>query len=131
MNEDFITLLEEFEKEKGISRDVLIEALEQALVSAYKRNYGNHKNVRVEIDRQNGSMRVFVKKEVVDEVVIPDSEISLETDSTFLEELQRGLLLALLEQGQLTAMEYRHAEEKLKRQGQEIRIKSQRKGGSE
>lgn len=60
-----------------------------------------------------------------------DSEISLETDSTFLEELQRGLLLALLEQGQLTAMEYRHAEEKLKRQGQEIRIKSQRKGGSE
>ncbi len=78
MNEDFITLLEEFEKEKGISRDVLIEALEQALVSAYKRNYGNHKNVRVEIDRQNGSMRVFVKKEVVDEVVIPDSEISLE-----------------------------------------------------
>jgi len=78
MNEDFITLLEEFEKEKGISRDVLIEALEQALVSAYKRNYGNHKNVRVEIDRQNGSMRVFVKKEVVDEVVIPDSEISIE-----------------------------------------------------
>lgn len=78
MNEEFVTLLEQFEKEKGISRDVLIEALEQALVSAYKRNYGNHKNVRVEIDRQNGSMNVYVKKEVVDEVVIPDSEISLE-----------------------------------------------------
>ncbi len=78
MSEDFVTLLEQFEKEKGISRDVLIEALEQALVSAYKRNYGSHKNVRVEIDRQNGSMNVYVKKEVVDEVVIPDSEISLE-----------------------------------------------------
>ena len=58
----FVTLLEQFEEGKGISRDVLIEALEQALVSAYKRNYGSHKNVRVEIDRQNGSMNVYVKR---------------------------------------------------------------------
>ncbi|MBQ6934956.1 MAG: transcription termination/antitermination protein NusA, partial [Clostridia bacterium] len=56
MSEDFVTLLEQFEKEKGISRDVLIEALEQALVSAYKKNYGSNKNVRVEIDRKTGSM---------------------------------------------------------------------------
>ena len=65
MNEDFITLLEEFEKEKGISRDILIDALETALVSAYKRNYGANYDVRVEINRTSGGMSVFLKKTVV------------------------------------------------------------------
>ena len=78
MSEDFITLLEQFEKEKGISRDVLIEAIELALVSAYKRNYGNHQNVRVEIDRTNGAMGVYVRKEVVEDIFNPDTEITLE-----------------------------------------------------
>ena len=77
MSEDFVTLLEQFEKEKGISRDVLIEALEQALVSAYKKNYGSNKNVRVEIDRKTGSMNVFIRKDVVAEVTVPDCEISV------------------------------------------------------
>ena len=68
MNEEFITLLEEFEKEKGISRDILIDALETALVSAYKRNYGANQDVRVEINRTGGGMSVFLKKYVVEEV---------------------------------------------------------------
>ncbi len=78
MSEDFVTLLEEFEKEKGISRDILIEALETALVSAYKRNYGSNQDVKVEIDRQNGSMRVFIKKIVVAVVEDADTQISLD-----------------------------------------------------
>lgn len=78
MSEDFVTLLEEFEKEKGISRDILIEALETALVSAYKRNYGANQDVRVEINRQNGSMSVFIKKLVTSEVEDPDTQISIE-----------------------------------------------------
>lgn len=78
MSEDFVTLLEEFEKEKGISRDILIEALETALVSAYKRNYGSNQDVKVEIDRQNGSMSVFIKKIVVSVVEDPDTQISLD-----------------------------------------------------
>ena len=77
MSEDFITLLDEFEKEKGISRDVLIEALETALVSAYKRNYGANRNVRVEINRTNGAMSAYIKKEVVEEVEDDDTQISL------------------------------------------------------
>ena len=77
MSESFSMLLEQFEKEKGISRDVLIEALEVALVLAYKRNYGAHQNVRVEINRENGSMNVFLRKDVVEEVENPDVEISL------------------------------------------------------
>jgi len=78
MSEDFIALLEQFEKEKGISRDVLIEALEVALVSAYKRNYGANQDVKVLINRQNGSMNVFLQKEVVEEVYDDEIEITLE-----------------------------------------------------
>lgn len=78
MSEEFITLLDEFEKEKGISREILIEALETALVSAYKRNYGANQDARVEINRKNGEMNVFVKKEVVENVEDPDIQISLE-----------------------------------------------------
>ena len=78
MNGDFITLLEEFEKEKGISRDILIDALETALVSAYKRNYGANQDVRVEINRASGGMSVFLKKYVVEEVEDDDTQISLD-----------------------------------------------------
>lgn len=78
MSEDFVTLLEEFEKEKGISREILIEALETALVSAYKRNYGSNQDVRVEINRQNGSMSVYLRKTVVAEVEDADTQISVE-----------------------------------------------------
>ncbi len=77
MSEDFLMLLEEFEKEKGISRDVLIEALEVALVSAYKRNYGANHLVRVEINRTNGSMNVFLQRTVVGTVEDPLTQISL------------------------------------------------------
>ena len=77
MNEDFLLLLDEFEREKGISRDVLIEALEVALVSAYKRNYGSGQNVKVEIDRSNGNMRVYLQKTIVEVVEDENSQILL------------------------------------------------------
>ncbi|MDD3766828.1 MAG: transcription termination factor NusA [Eubacteriales bacterium] len=78
MSEDFLLLLDEFEKEKGISRDVLIEALEVALVSAYKRNYGTNQNVKVKIDKNTGNMGIFIQKTVVEEVVDSAMQISLE-----------------------------------------------------
>ena len=78
MSNEFLVLLEQFEKEKGISSDVLIEALEAALVSAYKRNYGANLNVRVEIDRKDGNMKVFTQKTVVEAVEHPETQISLE-----------------------------------------------------
>ena len=77
MSEDFLLLLDEFEKEKGISRDVLIEALEVALVSAYKRNYGTNQNVKVKIDK-TPAIWVFLSKTVVEEVVDSAMQISLE-----------------------------------------------------
>lgn len=72
---DALTLLE---REKGISRNVLIEAIEAALVSAYRRNFNQAQNVRIDLNLENGSMRVFARKEVVDEVFDPRLEISLE-----------------------------------------------------
>ena len=47
MNKEFIDAMETLEKEKHISKDVLLETIESALVSAYKKNYGTSENVRV------------------------------------------------------------------------------------
>jgi len=70
--------IEDLEKEKGVPKDVLIEAIELALVSAYKKNYGTSQNVRVSIDRDSGDIDVFMRKNVVEEVGDELTEISLE-----------------------------------------------------
>ena len=77
MNKEFIRAIEELEKEKGISKEVLIEAIELALVSAYKKNYGTSQNVRVSIDNEEGDIDVFMRKDVVEEVTDDLIEISL------------------------------------------------------
>lgn len=64
--------------EKGIDKDVLLEALEAALISAYKKNFKSATNVRIELDEETGKMAVFSRKTVVDEVMDPQQEISVE-----------------------------------------------------
>lgn len=78
MSSELLDALVLLEKEKGISRDVLIEAIEAALVSAYKRNFNQAQNVRVDLNVDNGSMRVLARKDVVDQVFDSRLEISLE-----------------------------------------------------
>jgi N utilization substance protein A len=78
MNAEFIEALEQLEKEKGISKDILIEAIEAALISGYKRNFHSAQNVRVDINRQSGEVRVFARKTVVEEVLDSRLEISLD-----------------------------------------------------
>lgn len=78
MSNELLDALTILEKEKGISRDVLVEAIEAALVSAYKRNFNQAQNVRVDFNLMNGSMRVFARKEIVDEVFDSRLEISLD-----------------------------------------------------
>lgn len=68
MNIDFIEALEEIEKDKGISQDVVFDALESALISSYKKNFGSSQNVEVKIDKATGSIIVYAQKDVVDEV---------------------------------------------------------------
>lgn len=78
MNAEFIEALNEIEREKGISKEVLIEAIEAALVSGYKRNFNSAQNVRVDINRELGNVRVFARKTVVDHVTDSRSQISLD-----------------------------------------------------
>lgn len=78
MNGDFIDALFEIEKEKGISKEIIFEALESALISSYKKNFGSSQNVLVEIDRDTGKVSVFSTKEVVEEVEDEILQMSLE-----------------------------------------------------
>ena len=78
MSSELLDALVLLEKEKGISRNVIIEAIEAALISAYRRNFNQAQNVRIDINLGTGTMRVFARKEVVDEVFDPRLEISLE-----------------------------------------------------
>jgi len=78
MSSDLIEALLALEKEKGIKKEVLIEALEAALISAYKRNFNQAQNVRVDINETTGTFKVFAQKEVTEEVEDPRLQISLE-----------------------------------------------------
>ena len=65
MNKEFIQAIEDLEKERQISKDVLIEAIESALVSAYKKNYGTAQNVRVDIGGTWVSYPILIHGNVV------------------------------------------------------------------
>ncbi len=78
MNTEFIYALEALEKERGIRKEILLETIETALISAYKKNYGVNNMIRVEIDSDTGSIKVFASKKVVETVEDENVEISLE-----------------------------------------------------
>ncbi len=74
---DLVHALEDIERERGIEKGVLLSAVEQALVAAYRRHYGTNENVVARLDRDLGQFRLFVQKRVVEEVEDPDAEIAL------------------------------------------------------
>ena len=78
MNKEFIQAIEDLEKERHISKDILIEAIESALVSAYKKNYGTSQNVRVDIDQETGDINVYMRMDVVEEIEDELTQLSLE-----------------------------------------------------
>lgn len=78
MSSDLLDALNALEQQKGISRDVLIEAIEAALVTAYKRNFNQAQNVRVDLNLDKGTMLVFSRKDVVEVVEDDRLQISLE-----------------------------------------------------
>jgi N utilization substance protein A len=77
-NLDLLGAIAELERERGIDREVLLQAVEAALVSAYKRNYNTVENVAARINRTTGRVEMFVIKRVVDEVLDPTQEIALD-----------------------------------------------------
>lgn len=78
MNIEFLQALDEIEKEKGISKHILIDAIEVALVTAYKKNYGTSQNVRVLIDSETGEVNVFALKTISDTISDDFLQISLD-----------------------------------------------------
>lgn len=77
MNVELIEALATLEKEKGVNADIILEAIEAALISAYKKNFGTLQNVRVQIDRGTGEIKVYARKTIVDQATDPRAEISL------------------------------------------------------
>lgn len=77
MSKELLDALDVLEKEKGVKREIVIDALEAALSSAYKRNYGQAQNVVVDFDEKKGNVHVYAVKTVVDEVADPQLEVSL------------------------------------------------------
>ena len=76
-NKELILALEDLEKEKGIKKEYLLESIETALVTAYKRNFDSLENVRVEMDKKTGATHVYSVKEVVKKVENPDTQIKV------------------------------------------------------
>ncbi|HBQ77249.1 transcription termination/antitermination protein NusA [Exiguobacterium sp. Helios] len=79
MGPQLLEAIEQIAKEKEIDKNIIIDALEQALISAYRRNFGKESEaVKVEFDQQTGDIRVFALKEVVERLTQPEEQLSLE-----------------------------------------------------
>ena len=88
---EFFAAIALIEKEKGIPKSYMLEKITQALISAYKRDHeGITDNVVVDADEERASVRMFVKKEIVEEVDDPYTEISLEEARASLPAAQIG-----------------------------------------
>ncbi|ARF15352.1 transcription termination factor NusA [Sporosarcina ureae] len=78
MSSELLEALTALEQQKGISRDIIVDAIEAALVTAYKRNFNQAQNVRVDLNLNKGTMAVYSRKDVVEEVEDERLQISLE-----------------------------------------------------
>jgi N utilization substance protein A len=76
-DERLIDVLQSIAKERNISFEMLLEGLEAALLTAYKRHYGSEANAIVVVDRQTGEYKVYHRRTVVEEVADPRLEIAL------------------------------------------------------
>ncbi|BAK58176.1 transcription termination factor NusA [Lactococcus garvieae] len=78
MSKEMLNAFKMLEEEKGIKQEIVIEAIEQAITAAYKRQYGQAQNVKVIFDEKKGNFNVYSTREIVDEVFDSRLEISLE-----------------------------------------------------
>lgn len=89
-NKELILALEDLEKEKGIKKEYLLESIEAALVTAYKRNFDALENVKVIMDKKTGATYVYSIKEVVERANDPVQEISLDEAKKINKSIQIG-----------------------------------------
>lgn len=80
MNADFLVALEQLEKERNIKKEVLLEAVKQAIINAYKKNSGYSGDIKIDIDEKDGTIRVFNPLTIVDDdkEELQDNELTAE-----------------------------------------------------
>src|SRR5512135_1510041 len=78
MNHELITVIDQISKEKGIPKEVLLEAVETALVTAARKKFPDHENIAVKVNPKNGKIAIHLKFQVVEEVEDPVNQMSLE-----------------------------------------------------
>lgn len=83
MKNDFLVAITQLCSERNLPKEVVIQAVEQALVSAYKRNYGGGQNISATIDPATGKVKIFAHKTVVEQVADKRNEVSLEEARTY------------------------------------------------
>ena len=90
MRSEFLTAINQVCAERNLSQEVVIEAVEAALVSAYKRNFGSSENIRTKVDTVTGQVRVYSEREIVETVEDPKLQVSLEDAQQIREEASVG-----------------------------------------
>ena len=106
MNHEFMEALDELEKDRGIDKEIIIDTIEQALLTAYKKNFGSAQNVRVSVDREGGEVRVYSQRRVVDESDLYDTFLEIElADAIKIDPSYElgDIILKAYEKGQLKA----------------------------
>jgi N utilization substance protein A len=93
MNYDILEAFGQIAKEKNLELEYVLLTVEQALASAVKKKYNTEDNVRVEIDRSEGEIKVFLTKKVVESVTNAGQEMTVEEASEFYEDVELGQVL--------------------------------------
>lgn len=95
MNKELIEALNVLEKEKDINKDVILDAIENSLLTAYKVHYGKCDNVTIHIDHQTGDYKILAEKEVVETVEDPATQINLEDAYKISKKYQLGDIVSV------------------------------------
>ena len=90
MNSEILAGLEYFERDKGIKREVLLEAINNAVLQAARKAVGPAKDLRVELDSKTGEMKAYAKLTVVEKVANKHDEISFTLAKKFKADIQIG-----------------------------------------
>lgn len=77
-SQELVNAMQELEKEKGIKKEYLLESIETALVTAYKRNFNSAENVKITMDGETGEIHVYAEKDVVEQVEDEKTQINLQ-----------------------------------------------------
>ncbi|SCC90894.1 hypothetical protein SCG7109_BX_00020, partial [Chlamydiales bacterium SCGC AG-110-M15] len=96
MNKDLVAIFEYMEREKGIKREIVIEAIEESLCIAAKKSIQGTANITVNINPKTGNIEVLCEKEIVEELTNPNMEISLEEAQEIDPECEAGQFIDVM-----------------------------------